>query len=116
MLRVGSIVWGVDDVPGAIACWCAALDYKPLREPDVDWAILVPKSGDGVQIAIDKADERATGRRPRHHLDLYSDDQVQEVDRLISLGATEVQREYPKGADYVVLADPDGNRFCVIQK
>ena len=23
---------------------------------------------------------------------------------------------YPEGADYVVLADPDGNRFCVIDK
>lgn len=116
MLRVGSVVWGVEDVPRAVAFWCAALNYRPRDEPDVDWAVLVPISGDGVQVAIDKADERPTGLRPRHHLDLYADDQAQEVSRLIGLGATRVDRDYPDGADFVVLADPDGNRFCVIQK
>jgi predicted enzyme related to lactoylglutathione lyase len=116
MLRVGSIVWGVEDVPRAVAFWCAALNYRPREEPDVDWAVLVPISGDGVHVAIDKADEQPTGQRPRHHLDLYADDQAQEVDRLVGLGAIRVDRDYPDGADFVVLADPDGNRFCVIQK
>lgn len=116
MLRVGSIVWGVENVRRAIDFWCAALNYRPREEPDVDWAVLVPVSGTGVQIAIDKADERPTGQRPRHHLDLYADDQAREVERLLELGATRVYREYPAKADFVVLADPDGNRFCVIQK
>lgn len=116
MLRVGSIVWGVEDVPRAIAFWCAALHYRPREEPDVDWAVLVPISGEGVQVAIDKADEPASGQRPRHHLDLYADDQAREVDRLLALGATRVDRDYPPNANFVVLADPDGNRFCVIQK
>ena len=116
MLRVGSIVWGVENVRRAIDFWCAALNYRPREEPDVDWAVLVPVSGNGVQIAIDKADERPTGQRPRHHLDLYADDQAREVERLLGLGATRVNREYPANADFVVLADPDGNRFCVIQK
>lgn len=69
-----------------------------------------------MQLAIDKADERPTGERPRHHLDLYAENQTQEVDRLLELGATRVERDYPSDADFVVLADPDGNRFCVIQK
>lgn len=38
MLSVGSIVWGVEDVPRAIKFWCAALDYKPRDVPSVDWA------------------------------------------------------------------------------
>ena len=116
MLRVASIVWGVEDVSRAIAFWCAALNYKPREKPDIDWAVLVPISGEGVQVAIDKADERATGHRPRHHLDLYADDAAREVNRLLKLGATRVARDYPPGADFVVLADPDGNRFCVVQK
>jgi Glyoxalase-like domain len=38
-----------------------------------------------------------------------------EVDRLLSLGATRVDwTDYPPGADFTVLADPEGNRFCVI--
>src|SRR5690606_21727106 len=35
-------------------------------------------------------------------------------ERLLELGATRVDWRYPPGADYVVLADPDGNKFCVI--
>ena len=37
-----------------------------------------------------------------------------EVERLISLGATRVDWDYPEGADFVVLADTEGNLFCVI--
>lgn len=51
------------------------------------------------------------------HLDLWvtdRDGQLAEVERLISLGARRVEWEYPDGADFVVLADPDGNHFCVI--
>lgn len=49
-------------------------------------------------------------------MDLFTDDQPGEVERLIRLGATRVDWDYPERADYVVLADPDGNRFCVVQK
>ncbi|WP_245512230.1 VOC family protein [Rhizobium leguminosarum] len=52
MLTIGSIVWGVRDVARAIEFWCAALNYKPLREPSEDWAILVPVTGEGQQMAI----------------------------------------------------------------
>ena len=52
---------------------------------------------------------------PRIHLDLYADDQAAEVERLTGLGATEVQWDKrPADADYVIMADPEGNRFCVI--
>ncbi|MBN9333200.1 VOC family protein [Devosia sp.] len=115
MLSVGSIVWGVEDVPRAIEFWCAALDYEPREAPGVDWAVLVPRQGTGVQIALDLADTPAASGRPRHHLDLYADNQAQEVERLLALGAKRVERDYPPDADFVVLADPDGNRFCVIQ-
>ena len=49
------------------------------------------------------------------HLDLYTEDQDHEVERLLSLGATEVHWDKrPPDADYVILADPEGNRFCVV--
>ena len=37
------------------------------------------------------------------------------MERLVDLGASRVEWRYPASADYVVLADPDGNRFCVVQ-
>jgi len=49
------------------------------------------------------------------YLDLYAEDQAAEVQRLLGLGATEVHWDKrPPDADYVIMADPEGNRFCVI--
>ena len=115
MLSIGSVVWGVRDVPRAIAFWSAALDYRPLREPSVDWAILVPREGAGPQLAITIVTSTPEDHQ-RHHLDLYADDAAAEIERLIGLGARRVDWRYPPGADYVVLADPDGNTFCVVEK
>lgn len=47
----------------------------------------------------------------------WADDQGAEVERLVSLGAKHVDWDmYPDDPDFVVLEDPDGNRFCVIDK
>jgi predicted enzyme related to lactoylglutathione lyase len=51
------------------------------------------------------------------HLDLHTDsaqEQQAEVERLVSLGVTRVDWAYPDGARFVVLADPEGNLFCVV--
>lgn len=112
MLKIGSIVWGVRDVPRATLFWTRALDYRLRNEPDEDWAVLVPREGPGVQLALDLVDSE---KARRHHLDLYATDQAAEVERLLSLGATRVDWRYEPDADYVVLADPEGNRFCVVQ-
>lgn len=114
MIRIGSIVWGVRDVPRAMAFWTEALAYRPLHEPADDWVLLGPAEGRGVQLALKQVGSEANSS-PRHHLDLYSSDQAAEVERLLGLGASHVEWDYEDGADYVVLADPDGNRFCVVE-
>ena len=112
MLQIGAIVWGVRDIQRGIEFWSEALHYKLRREPDIDFAILVPKEGAEVQLSLNKV----TSDKPkRHHLDLFTDDQAGEVERLLNLGAARVEWNYEPGADYVVLADPDGNTFCVVQ-
>ena len=51
------------------------------------------------------------------HLDLYADDQAAEVQRLLELGATRVDWDlYREDSDFIVLADTEGNRFCVVDK
>jgi len=58
-----------------------------------------------------------TQDHPRIHLDLYADDQAAEVERLRTLGARDVDWDgYEDDSDFVVLEDPEGNRFCVIDK
>ena len=113
MLKIGAIVWGVRDLHRAITFWTEALNYKLRREPDIDFAILVPKEGDGMQLSLNAA---VTSEKPkRHHIDLFTRDQPKEVERLLKLGASRVDWKYEHEADYVVLADPDGNTFCIVQ-
>jgi catechol 2,3-dioxygenase-like lactoylglutathione lyase family enzyme len=53
----------------------------------------------------------------RLHLDLApgpDDDQAAEVGRLISMGARRIDVGQPQDATFVVLADPEGNEFCVL--
>lgn len=120
MLIIGSIVLTVEDIPRASAFWTAALGYRPRGEPSDDWVILDPAekahwSGREASIALS-----VTGYPqhypPRIHLDLFAEDQSAEVERLLSLGAREVDWQgYPEDADWIVLEDTEGNRFCVVQ-
>jgi catechol 2,3-dioxygenase-like lactoylglutathione lyase family enzyme len=114
MLRIGSVVIRVDDLERQIAFWTAALDYVPREGDGDDFALLRPRSGSGPNVSLDRV-RSSVQIPPRIHLDLYADDQAAEVRRLIGLGATEVHWDKrPPDADYVILADPEGNRFCVI--
>jgi hypothetical protein len=119
MLSIGTTVMGVGDFQRAVRFWSQALDYVPKRAigPDDDFTILGPKDGPGALLALDVS-ESTVQDRPRMHLDLYagdSADQAREIERLVSLGATRVDWDlYPPGADFVVMADTEGNRFCVI--
>lgn len=113
-LRIGSIVLRVDDIEREATFWEAALDYERRPGDDDDFALLRPRDGRGPNLSLDR---HAAGPRvpPRIHLDLYAADQAGEVARLIELGATEVHWDKrPPDADYVILADPEGNRFCVV--
>ena len=114
MLRIGSIVLRVDDLERQTEFWEAALGYVRREETSDDFVLLRPRDGIGPNLSLDLA--RSTVQLPpRIHLDLYAADQAGEVERLEALGATEVHWDKrPPDADYVILADPEGNRFCVI--
>ena len=114
MIRVGSIVIRVDDLERQQRFWTAALDYVPRDGESGDFALLRPRDGVGPNVSLDRV-RSSVQVPPRIHLDLYADDQAAEVERLLALGATEVHWDKrPADADYVILADPEGNRFCVI--
>jgi catechol 2,3-dioxygenase-like lactoylglutathione lyase family enzyme len=107
MLRLGAVVLQVSDLDRARRFWSAALALEVnAANPDF---LLPPASAAGARIHLDDRD--------RTHLDLWADDaadQQVQVERLVALGAERVEWDYPDDADFVVLADPDGNLFCVI--
>jgi predicted enzyme related to lactoylglutathione lyase len=117
MLSIGTVVMGVSDMGRAVAFWSRALGYVPRDEPEDGWVVLVRPDQMGPGLALDRT-TRPFQSHPRMHLDLYAADtadQQAEVERLVGLGAEQVDwDEYPADCDFVVLADPEGNRFCVI--
>lgn len=100
-----------------LAFWSAALGYEPREPPEDDWVVLTDPTGRGPNISLDRVEHPPPlGEVSRVHLDLYTPDQPGDLDRLLGLGATRYEREHDPDADFVVLVDPDGNRFCVVQK
>jgi predicted enzyme related to lactoylglutathione lyase len=118
MLHVGVVALGVGNVDRAAQFWCEALGYDRREDGFGGWSmVLVPRSGSGVKLAL-QTSETPPPEHPRIHLDLHvasASEQAQEVERLVSLGAARVDWDhYPEDPDFVVLADPEGNRFCVV--
>ncbi len=118
MLHIGVIALGVTDVDRATEFWCQALGYEVRRDGFGGWAtVLTPPDGSGAKIALQRSGISPQDH-PRIHLDLHVADaaeQAAEVRRLVSLGAELVDWDsYPADPDFVVLADPDGNRFCIV--
>ncbi|SCE73333.1 hypothetical protein GA0070607_0921 [Micromonospora coriariae] len=123
MAIIAQLSLGVSDAERAGAFWAAALGYRrraPRFESD-EWIVLEPPPGTlGTAIAMDLS-ESPVQEFPRLHMDLDAGERSldEELDRLLALGAQRVDwRHYPTDPNpteppYVVLADPEGNRFCV---
>jgi predicted enzyme related to lactoylglutathione lyase len=96
--------------------WSRALDWPLVWDQDEETAIRSPQGGP--KITWGGPPFRPKQPRNRLHLDLAppaGGDRDAEVERLVSLGATRVdvgQGDVP----WVVLADPDGNEFCVLDR
>ena len=116
MLKIVSIVIRVRDIAAQARFWSEALDYVERDPPKDDWVVLRPRDAQAPCIALDAhASERILP--PRIHLDIYAEDQASEIRRLLALGAQEVPWDRrPANADYVILEDPEGNRFCVVDR
>jgi catechol 2,3-dioxygenase-like lactoylglutathione lyase family enzyme len=119
MLRFGMAVLGAADMDRAERFWSAALGYT-LREKEADgrWRVLAPaQPGEGAELALQFSGEPPRDH-PRVHVDLQVDtaaEQSAEADRLVRLGAQRVAwDQYPADPDFVVLADTEGNRFCIV--
>ncbi|MDP9417521.1 MAG: VOC family protein [Actinomycetota bacterium] len=120
---IGQISLGVQDDKRAGEFWRQALGYvrRPPRYEGDDWIVLEPAPGSsGSALAMDVS-ESAVEEFPRVHLDLDAGerDLDEEVSRLVGLGAERVdwqhypENPHPMEKEYAVLADTEGNRFCV---
>ncbi|MEW6511806.1 MAG: VOC family protein [Bacteroidota bacterium] len=114
-MRIGSIVIHCFEFKRMVAFWQEALRYIPREPTSNDWVVLCDPKGRGPNLSFQARSGRAE-HRSWLHLDLYTSRQGDEVDRLVALGVRRYPWRCPAGADFVVLEDPDGNLFCVVQK
>ena len=95
--------------------WAAALQWE-IDDQIGDEIGLAPTDGTTFRILFEPVPEQKTGKN-RIHLDLTStsiDDQMATVERLVELGARHIDIGQDPNDDHVVLADPEGNEFCVV--
>lgn len=117
-LRIQCVVVDCRD-PGVVAgFWEGALGWRRTHETP-DQVALEPPAGspeDGVvpDLLFVRVPDPNPGKNRLHH-DLRPDDQEREVERLIGLGARRVSVGQPDTTSWVVLADPEGNEFCVLK-
>jgi catechol 2,3-dioxygenase-like lactoylglutathione lyase family enzyme len=114
-LIIGSIVIHCFEFERMIEFWKRALGYTLRETPTDDWAVLTDPRGTGPNLSFQKR-EKKRETRGWIHLDLYTNNQKGEVEKLLKTGAKPYPWRYPPNADYIVLEDPDGNLFCVVQK
>jgi predicted enzyme related to lactoylglutathione lyase len=99
--------------PEALApFWSAALGYTTLGGAG-SYVLLVDQAKERPKLLLQRVDEPKPGKN-RMHLDIESDDVEGEVARLEELGARRLEDPMEEhGSRWVVMADPEGNEFCV---
>jgi hypothetical protein len=105
--------------------WCEALDYERVHSgdgwiaigacgPELTEAMLVESAQSPALAFVLVADDKVF--KNRVHIDVTPIDRSQEdeVSRLVSLGAKRIDIGQ-SGTSWVVMADPEGNEFCVME-
>jgi catechol 2,3-dioxygenase-like lactoylglutathione lyase family enzyme len=114
-MRIGAIVLHCHDFDRMAEFWSQALGYVPREPPKGGWVVLTDPAQRGPNLSLQARDHRPA-RRSWLHLDLYTPDRDREIARLVDLGAKRYPWRTRPGADFVVMEDPGGNLFCVVQK
>jgi predicted enzyme related to lactoylglutathione lyase len=113
----GDMVLVIDcsDLDRSAGFWTGVLGYAAEVTPSRRYRSLLPV-GDGIEIHLQREPE-AKRAKNRLHLDLRTRELETEVSRVVGLGATVVtgQAVVEEGWRWHILADPDGNEFCVLQ-
>ena len=112
-LRVGEVVIDCAEHGAVVDFWQAALDYER-QDVNEQYVGLAPREREigRVPILFQRVPEPKRTKN-RVHLDFRSEDMAAEVERLLGLGATFIAQRSLGQLTWTVMADPEGNEFCV---
>jgi predicted enzyme related to lactoylglutathione lyase len=114
-VRVHHIVIDTHDLPGLARFWTQALGWRVLSEQERE-VVIGPDENARVGICFMPVSDVKTVKN-RVHLDLTTEaeDRDAEIARLLALGARRVDVGQTGQESWTVLADPEGNEFCVVR-
>ena len=114
-LALHHVVIDSHDLPAQARFWSEALRWRILsvREREI---VVGPDESAPVGICLMPTPDPKTVKN-RVHLDLTTgaDDRDEEIERLLALGASRVDVGQSGEESWDVLADPEGNEFCVFR-
>jgi predicted enzyme related to lactoylglutathione lyase len=116
-LRLVALCFDANDPLRLARFWADALHWD-IDDETHDEIGLVPTDDTRFRILFVPVPEKKAGGQNRVHLDLTStsvDDQTESVGRLVELGARHIDIGQGPDVTHVVLADPEGNEFCIIE-
>ena len=116
-IRIQCVVIDCADPPELARFWAAALGWRVTFSSDAECALEPPEGSGETDVSPDLVFVRVPDEKVvknRLHLDLRPDDQAAQVERLLALGATRAEIGQTGEEPWVVLADPEGNEFCVL--
>ncbi|HXR54886.1 MAG TPA: VOC family protein [Acidimicrobiales bacterium] len=114
--KVATIVIDASDLDRVATFWASVLGWECRRDADGDVVVADPAQRSGFNLLMIKVPETKTVKN-RVHIDLdpTGTDQAEELARLLDLGATRVDIDQGDRS-WIVLADPEGNEFCLLAR
>jgi predicted enzyme related to lactoylglutathione lyase len=109
-----SVVIDAHDIKTLASFWQEALGYHRVYEADDEIVLSADAEGDREPGLVFGIVPEGKTVKNRLHIDLAPDDRDAEVERLLALGATRADVGQQGDETWVVLADPEGNEFCVL--
>lgn len=118
--RITELVLDAHDPDLLARFWCTVLGYVELDRVNGSIEIGPPEAGFGgpqPTIVFDRTDEPKSGKL-RLHIDVNATDRDQEaeLDRLLAAGARRADIGQTGNESWHVLADPEGNEFCLLRR
>jgi catechol 2,3-dioxygenase-like lactoylglutathione lyase family enzyme len=115
-VHLHALCFDAHDPAGLARFWSGVLGWEPVDDPD-DGIALLPNDDTGFRLRFLPSDAPKVGPN-QMHFDLTSaspEEQEQTVARALELGGQHIDVGQLPEEEHVVLADPEGNEFCVIE-
>jgi predicted enzyme related to lactoylglutathione lyase len=96
--------------------WVVAMRYEPFGAAGPYRSAIPPHGESGPKLVFQQVDDPQTPTKNRLHIDIIVGDEIDdETNRLLALGASRVSDRIDEvGTSWIVLADPEGNEFCLV--